>query len=73
MICWFHVNGNRRQSNEKFCHLVFNYEGGGFIIQRENFRRFTALFIARNREIVGRHDWIQDSDPYLKPICSTSF
>ena len=67
MICWFHHNADRKQYNEKFCHIIANFEGSGLIIQKENFRRFTALFIARNRAVVGRTNWMVDSDTYFKP------
>jgi hypothetical protein len=37
------------------------------VITKENFRRCMALSIARAREIVGRNNWIVDSDLYVSP------
>lgn len=67
MLYWFHHGGNRFQYNEKLCHYINNYEGAGLVITKENFRRCMALSIARAREIVGRNNWIVDSDLYISP------
>lgn len=62
MLYWFHHGGNRFQYNEKLCQYINNYEGAGLVITKEN---FMALSIAR--EIVGRNNWVVDSDLYLAP------
>jgi hypothetical protein len=69
MICWFETSSNEVTRNE---HSVFTLSSiasskSGIEIFPINFRVFVALSTARNREVIGRGNWILNPNRYLAP------
>jgi hypothetical protein len=69
MICWFEASSNEVTRNEHSVFILSSISSSksGMEILPANFRAFIALSTARNREAVGRGNWILNPNRYLAP------
>jgi hypothetical protein len=69
MICWFENNGNTVFGIETYvCFMsVETKRHSGFYTSKKNFRETIALFVGKNRCILGRHNWLINPNVYLPP------
>jgi hypothetical protein len=69
MICWFEKSSNEVSRNEHSVFILSSISSSksGTEILQPNFRKFLALSVSKNREVVGRGNWIINHNLYLAP------